>query len=371
MEFSVVIPFYDNKNMLQISLQNLLRCFPDVEYEVIVVNDNPDVIFESSFMNRRNIHFVHNPENLGASGAYNVGVESAKGRYVIFQDSDVIPTPGCFDALFSTQKRLENYGAIGGKILDLATGKLQYFGLAFYEIDVIKPFQFGPPDNPFTKDDKRFQAVPSGAMLVEKETFQCYNGFDKRMYNAYPDLDLSCRLNLEGLETWVSANFVVFHRGMVSGPIRYSSHSDAKALFFRKWGNYLTNDGLEIFDYSTSLFKKQKKCEKRYLAINLSNSLYYKDYLKRIESNLETSIIQTYTFSVRNNRSSTIYLEDFLTWDLCKMNIGMIYFVDNITSVVSNYHWFVNRRNNEDIIADRNGNIVLAKEFGIFTLSEG
>jgi GT2 family glycosyltransferase len=45
------------------------------------------------------MHVVHNPINLGLSAARNVGTRAARGRYVLFTDSDCIVGPNWIEAL--------------------------------------------------------------------------------------------------------------------------------------------------------------------------------------------------------------------------------------------------------------------------------
>ena len=100
----------------------------------------------------------------------------------------------------------------------------------------------------------------------------------------------------------------------------------------------------------------------KYLAINFSNSLFFQDYLDKIENSLDIELVQQYSFPTFNAGQSQIRLEDHLTWNLCKINTPLLYFLDNFMSIRSNYYWFRNRKNRNDIIADRNGNIFLAKD---------
>jgi hypothetical protein len=149
----------------------------------------------------------------------------------------------------------------------------------------------------------------------------------------------------------------------VSGSIRYSFHSDAKALFFRKWGKIIKNDWIDILSYSLNNFKRTKRIGgKKYLAVNLSNSLFYQDYFDLIIPNLEIDLIQTYNLPIYNRDISDIRLEDVLTWETCRLNIPILYLVDNFTSLLNNYFWFNNRLNKNDIVIDRNCNIFFTKE---------
>ena len=151
---------------------------------------------------------------------------------------------------------------------------------------------------------------------------------------------------------------------MVSGNARYAFHSDVKTLFFKKWGKIITNDGLKIMEYSCNLFKKKKSLKlRKFLLINLSNSLFFHDYINVIEENLDIQIVQEYSLPTLDRKLPHIRIEDRVSWDICRLEIPIIYFTDNFMALKSNYYWFKNRANNNDIIADRNGNIMFVDDF--------
>lgn len=86
---SIVIPVYNRADIIERTINNILQqTFEDIE--VIVVDDgstdNIDVVMQGYNDNR--VHYIKTKENKGACHARNVGVNSAKGEYIAFQDSD-------------------------------------------------------------------------------------------------------------------------------------------------------------------------------------------------------------------------------------------------------------------------------------------
>ena len=57
-----------------------------------------------------------------------------------------------------------------------------------------------------------------------------------------------------------------------------------------------------------------------------------------------------------------IILNDYLSLEVCRTNIPMLYFVDDYTLLSSNYYWFLNRTNNQDVILDVNANALDIKD---------
>lgn len=88
-KFSIVIP---HKNTPEL-LQRLLDSIPQRDdFEVIIVDDNsnPDIVNFKRFPgeNRLNTHILFTKEGKGAGYARNVGMEHARGEWIIFADAD-------------------------------------------------------------------------------------------------------------------------------------------------------------------------------------------------------------------------------------------------------------------------------------------
>lgn len=91
LDASVIIPCYNSEEFLEKCLESVLNQKSDLSYEVIAVNDGSvdktakilDT-YKSKFSNL----VVITQENKGFSGARNSGIKAARGRYLLFVDSD-------------------------------------------------------------------------------------------------------------------------------------------------------------------------------------------------------------------------------------------------------------------------------------------
>ena len=93
-----------------------------------------------------------------------------------------------------------------------------------------------------------------------------------------------------------------------------------------------------------------------YVMVNFSKSLLAHNYHAILMKCLDANISTYYEF--KNQASAWITLEDFLPWSLCGLDIPIIYYVDNITTISNNMHWFSHRNKKGDLIADKNGNLL-------------
>lgn len=90
MKYSVIIPLYNRENTITTCVKGLLdTSFTD--FEVIIVDDgSADSSYDVSRSIEEmyaNVH-VYRQENKGVSAARNLGIEKAKGEYIMFLDSD-------------------------------------------------------------------------------------------------------------------------------------------------------------------------------------------------------------------------------------------------------------------------------------------
>ncbi|HHY47069.1 MAG TPA: glycosyltransferase [Firmicutes bacterium] len=98
-EVSIIIPTYNRRDILTVCLSALCcQTFPREEYEVIIVDDGSTDSTGDMVSNLRRcpsspvtsyIYTAHR----GAGAARNTGLGAARGRIVIFIDSDIIVTP--------------------------------------------------------------------------------------------------------------------------------------------------------------------------------------------------------------------------------------------------------------------------------------
>ncbi len=95
LKLSLIIPTYNRKNLLEMTLQSLLtQTFPSSQYEVIICDDgSTDDTFSmiKNYVNQLNIQYTfHKNEGFRAAYTRNCGINIAKGEILIFIDSGMI-----------------------------------------------------------------------------------------------------------------------------------------------------------------------------------------------------------------------------------------------------------------------------------------
>ncbi len=128
-DLSIIIPAYNCQNTIEKTVESVLKT-KNLKYEIIIINDastdnTPNIIKKYELMD--NIKVINLDENHGVSYSRNLGIESAKGIYVAFLDSDDFVEEKMYERLFSISKKNDLDVCICGHfIVNDKTGVKQY-----------------------------------------------------------------------------------------------------------------------------------------------------------------------------------------------------------------------------------------------------
>ena len=233
MQLSVIIVSYNQASILSKCLgfleNNLKKQFEKSQYEIIVVDNNSSPpIFKNKVPTRIKPIFLK--ENVGFSRANNVGLQMAKGKYVLFLNSDVYLKDFVdFAKLFEF---LENDKKKAGLTirLNLANGQIDPashrgfpspYNAACYFMGLEKLSQNIPGLNKlfggYHLVHKNLNTVheidsPTAAFfLLKKKIIDHINGFDPDYFFYGEDLDLSYRIKKLGYSIWYYPKYKGVH----------------------------------------------------------------------------------------------------------------------------------------------------------------
>lgn len=358
-KISIIITFYKNENILYQCLYNLKESLNEKnKYEIILINDNPNFCIANDKEITKffpNIITIDNAVNLGYAGACNAAVKLATGSIIVLMDCDIMITRFCIEEMLSLYRTNPNIGGISPVIINMEDNTILHYGFATNKIDMIKPY-FCRPVSDLSKKlfgvNLEFPVLTSGCCLFDKALYKKVGGMNELLYNGYCDIDLFYKFYKAGYKNYLCSKTRVYHRGCVSGQVRTAVKTDAKALFCSIWGKYYYKEGLKILK---DIYKSQlKQCENKYILFNFSNSILSADYIDIIRNliNLE------YVYKCNTFMPGSVILEDHISLSLQHSKFHFIYFCDDYRDLVKNYFWFNGRKATEDLIMDRNGNVV-------------
>ena len=205
LKYSFVIPVFNRPDEVDELLDSLTRQSFGA-FEVVVVEDGSQVPCHdvcARHVGKLDLHYFSKP-NSGPGQSRNYGVERARGEYVIILDSDVVVTPGYFQAV-DDELRREPCEAFGGpdRAADSFTPTqkaISYSMTSFFTTGGIRGGK--------KKLDKFYPR--SFNMGIRRDVYQRLGGFSKMRFGE--DIDFSIRIFKAGCHCRLFPGAWVYHK---------------------------------------------------------------------------------------------------------------------------------------------------------------
>ena len=120
MDVSIIMINYNTYDLTKDAIISILNNTTDIDYELILVdNDSPDKSGEKLFEEfSENIVYIAAGGNLGTSKAFNLGLKKARGKYILWLNTDILIKENFVKTLFNYMEDDPKCGICGGNILD-------------------------------------------------------------------------------------------------------------------------------------------------------------------------------------------------------------------------------------------------------------
>jgi GT2 family glycosyltransferase len=208
---SIIILNYNAGNLL-IDCVDSIQKTNHGNYEIIIVdNDSTDKSYLQCCKKFPEIILIENKENLGYCGGNNVGIQKAKGEYIIILNPDTIVDPNWVKELILAYEKYGD-GLYQPKFLTttdhqtiMSTGNMIHlFGFGFSR---------GKGEFDYGKfNEHEIIGYASGTCLFSKsEIFNKLNSFDPFLFAYHDDLDLCWRAALVDIPSHYAPKSIVYH----------------------------------------------------------------------------------------------------------------------------------------------------------------
>lgn len=119
LKLSVIIVNYNGGDLVMACLESLFQNPPTAPFEVLVV-DNCSVDNSAAAIAERftSVRLLRMDSNQGLTKAFNRGIASSRGQYVLSLDNDTIVNPGVLDAMIKLLDETPQAGACGAKLVN-------------------------------------------------------------------------------------------------------------------------------------------------------------------------------------------------------------------------------------------------------------
>lgn len=225
--------------------KDLLRSLRKVSYpniEIIVVdnnsqNDNIDSL-ENEFPE---IKLIKSDYNRGFAGANNLGIRSAKGKYILFINNDVEVSKGFIEPMVDLIESDEKIGMVSPKIrFFYEPDTIQYAGYTPMNRITLRQNLIGykQKDNGQFNETKPTYSIHGAAMMVPADIIKKVGLMAEIYFLYYEEHDWSYRIKKAAYKIYYQAESLVFHKESVStgkdSPLKTYYISRNRILYARR-----------------------------------------------------------------------------------------------------------------------------------------
>lgn len=255
---SIIIVNYKVNEEILNCLESIYASKPKTEFEIIVVdNSEEDNLSNSLKKSFPKVTYIKSPRNLGYGGGNNLGVEHAKGEYLLILNPDTQVFKNTIDELVEFLKKNKKAGIVSPLILGSDKKPLDRQG--YKELNLVngiftfsflrKRFpQFGVSSYYSLKDwkknpTKKVNTVYGAALMLQTNLFKDLNGFDEGFFLYFEENDLSRRARGLGYELYVDSNSKIIHdvgQSTKQTKDRDKYFARSRFLYFKKYYGVFT-----------------------------------------------------------------------------------------------------------------------------------
>lgn len=212
---SIIIVNYNGKKWLKKCLDSL--CAQTYKnFEIIFVDNNSEdesIDFVRSNFNDGRIKIVQSEKNLGFAGGNNLGLESARGKYILLLNNDTSAPKEYLEKFVKAFQEIPSAASIQSKMILMDNiEKLDVCGSYWSDSSFL--YHYGYGKNQSLK--KYNQASPffsnkGASMMIRQEVIAKIGLFDEDFWCYYEDTDFCHRAWLAGYECWYYPEAVMYH----------------------------------------------------------------------------------------------------------------------------------------------------------------
>lgn len=226
MDVSVIIINYNTRQMTAECIDSVFEKTKGVEFEIILVDNASTDGSKEFFEQDKRITYIYNNENLGFGRANNVGIKVAKGRNILFLNSDTLLINNAIKILSDYLDENPRVGACGG---NLYTKNLKpnhsYRRIAPSITDEINTFFAKIPTKIIYGKNEEYnhtncpisvKYITGADLMIRIDVIRKVGTFDPRFFMYYEETELCYRIRKNGYKIMSVPNARIIHLQGVS-----------------------------------------------------------------------------------------------------------------------------------------------------------
>lgn len=234
LSLSIIIVTWNTADITLKCVQTIKKYLKNIEYEIIVADNGSSDDTVLKLTKETGIKIIENKANLGFGRGNNIAAASAKGKYLLFINSDMELIDTKISDMFSYIETHPEIGLIGPKFLNI---DLSDQGSVFPPQTILNAFkEFWLGQKTYSKyvpsSNKPIEvwSVSGGAILVKRSLFEKIGAWDKRYFMFYEDLELCRQIKKLGYKIYYYPECRFIHRHGASGKSLASADNQWRRL---------------------------------------------------------------------------------------------------------------------------------------------
>jgi N-acetylglucosaminyl-diphospho-decaprenol L-rhamnosyltransferase len=234
MLLTIQIVNYNSRENLRACLRSIRENISGREnLQIIVINNDEERL--EKFPEEFGVELIEKNENIGFGKAHNLGLQAAKGKYILFLNPDTKIFPSAAEKLldvFSTDEKIGIAGPV--HVGEENISEEDYFGPRRTPLSTIGS-KISRKKQPVSKGIFETDWVSGGAMMAKKELLSELGGFDGNYFMYFEDVDLCLRAKKKGWKVVVHPEAKIFHKSGQS----FSSNRETKKYYYESQAYYI------------------------------------------------------------------------------------------------------------------------------------
>lgn len=250
-ELSIIILNYKTQDLTILCLNSIISKFKkELELgrlEIIVVDngsmDSSIAKISNSIKDFKNISILENKENLGFAKGMNKASAIAKGKYLLFLNSDTEVLDKGFMEMIKFMDGNQKVGILGGKFTNKDGSPQPSCGKFYTLFNLFLMLICGERLGLLRESPviiKKVDWISGGFMMIRQDIFKKLEGFDEHFFMYMEDMDICYRAGIKGWATYFYPKACVVHSGHGSSSRTFAIINIYKSIsyFYKKHKSY-------------------------------------------------------------------------------------------------------------------------------------
>lgn len=216
-----IITINYNQPKTTIELLNSIKIFGGNNVEVILVDNAPMQSFVNEFKEAYpDIVYLYSQKNLGFAGGNNIGIQAAKGDYILLLNNDTEITEGFISAMINEMNGNGDIGLLSPLIKYFDDKNvIQYAGFTKMNYLTARNEAVGFKE----KDKGQYNNVSTktgfchgAAVMCRKTDMKKAGLMDERYFLYYEELDWCEKFKRTGKKIWFTGKTAIYHKESMS-----------------------------------------------------------------------------------------------------------------------------------------------------------